>query len=691
MYCSDEDGDSDEEVQRPAPTRRGSLIQQGSDARDRIALDISLLKKQYAKLRERQRQAQIILTNTARQTVNPTVGRRRSDAFVKLPVKKAMPAPVIATSKSFRKSPKLTNRTEIRGVNELNKSGSGSESTSTPSKVRQAFRKSESSSYSEDSENDDDVSDSTSSSTSLCDEDMNMPSSLEGSPLKIRNSREDFVNDSSSIAPEPLKDSSETALPSNLDDAREIQNEDNFFGIPAELLDPIFIPTFDFSVFDVSPTTSVSPSTSTSSFRSDLLACPQITSTSQLSPIADISSYISSSNISPLRTPSATPFFWNFDVADFEAAMNQADASSKEDTIFQVNEEGVTNEYFEHVNQLTVPSERPSRSQSDDHIVLEIFSKRELEPSPVFQRRFVLNAPGKSPKKIAELSTIEDSEASASSIVENRNTDRALRIIEENTRILHRILKKNAPPDEEDESWLKSPSAFAKDQSEMEFDWKRTTEFPEDYRAEAADSPTAPIEDQNPLDGKTSPKINKADVQKLEDENLEILKTFKDLFEIAPQEILEGGSLSEQNITDFSESCSEGNVAHGSDSVSQRASHFEEKARPKVQNREWAEEPLKASSSFSEISEKPSVAGFRWRPECSPPRSSVRLRDGDISDTLSSIENTIKSVRSLCQDGDRLSRERTDKTLNHIIKVVEQMDSKEKRAIEDSRKGSTGG
>lgn len=62
-----------------ANARRGSLglslknrpQQPLNEARDRIALDISLLKKQYAKLRERQKQAHIILSNAARQTVNP--------------------------------------------------------------------------------------------------------------------------------------------------------------------------------------------------------------------------------------------------------------------------------------------------------------------------------------------------------------------------------------------------------------------------------------------------------------------------------------------------------------------------------------------------------------------------------------------------------------------------------------------
>lgn len=57
---------------------------------------------------------------------------------------------------------------------------------------------------------------------------------------------------------------------------------------------------------------------------------------------------------------------------------------------------------------------------------------------------------------------------------------------------------------------------------------------------------------------------------------------------------------------------------------------------------------------------------------------------GDISATISSIKNTIKSIDDLCQDDDRRSRERTDKTLNDIIKVVEKLedDTRQKKHIE---------
>lgn len=91
IFYSDEEGDSDDDsrlavatawgVRSNSGSRRGSLgipqqIKNATDGRERLALDISLLKKQYEKLRERQRQAHIILTAAcARQpSINSTPG-----------------------------------------------------------------------------------------------------------------------------------------------------------------------------------------------------------------------------------------------------------------------------------------------------------------------------------------------------------------------------------------------------------------------------------------------------------------------------------------------------------------------------------------------------------------------------------------------------------------------------------------
>lgn len=197
-----------------------------SDGKDRIALDISLLKKQYDKLRERQRQAHIILTNTAKQTVNSSISNPASvnqylmgrNAIVSKgkrlgPLQGSIPParkPSIS-SKAIKMSPKQTHRDETDTINgdkkkskknaaafdsseaQSNyenyspkksssatsiKSSVSDTSLSTPSKSR---KRSESSSYSEDS----DINSST--STSLCD-DENFEyslSSVESSPLKL--------------------------------------------------------------------------------------------------------------------------------------------------------------------------------------------------------------------------------------------------------------------------------------------------------------------------------------------------------------------------------------------------------------------------------------------------------------------------------------------------------------------------
>lgn len=238
IFLSDDDGDSDDDSSKLAVTaawgirlgRRGSIglpttSKQQSDGKDRIALDISLLKKQYDKLRERQRQAHIILTNTAKQTVNPSSSNSISvnqylmgrNAIVSSKGKRLgplqgsiPPARKPAIAKVSKSAPKQTYRDEtdiiypdkkktkknsaldnLEGHSNYEnyspkksssatsiKSSISDTSLSTPSKSR---KRSESSSYSEDSDAN------SSTSTSLCD-DENFEfslSSVEASPLKL--------------------------------------------------------------------------------------------------------------------------------------------------------------------------------------------------------------------------------------------------------------------------------------------------------------------------------------------------------------------------------------------------------------------------------------------------------------------------------------------------------------------------
>lgn len=96
MFYSDDDADSDDDSKLAVATawgirgtRRASLggpssnIRNVIDNKDRLALDISLLKQQYAKLRERQRQAHIILTTAcARQTSNTSSTALQMNQFL---------------------------------------------------------------------------------------------------------------------------------------------------------------------------------------------------------------------------------------------------------------------------------------------------------------------------------------------------------------------------------------------------------------------------------------------------------------------------------------------------------------------------------------------------------------------------------------------------------------------------------
>ncbi|XP_073817481.1 uncharacterized protein isoform X3 [Musca autumnalis] len=112
LYYDDEEPDMDEDSRLAVATvwgipwgRRGSqghtTAKQTAESKDRIALDISLLKKQYDRLRERQKQAHIILTtacSTARQsTVN---------SAATIPVNQLLSGrPAIVTNKGRRTGP----------------------------------------------------------------------------------------------------------------------------------------------------------------------------------------------------------------------------------------------------------------------------------------------------------------------------------------------------------------------------------------------------------------------------------------------------------------------------------------------------------------------------------------------------------------------------------------------------------
>lgn len=640
------------------------------DSRDRIALDISLLKKQYDKLRERQRQAHIILTTTARQTVDSTnassmqvnqylMGR---NAIVSQKGRRIGPPPgaippvrKVAALKSAKSSPKphkrgetllwkdidsaqskrikeiaVDNKSELieqpvmmledRNFN-ITKSPSVTSSISSASDVSvptssRSRKKSESSSYSDESDGGN-----SSTSTSLCDDENQefSVSSIEASPLRKRTSttttttnrlnNDSIINTSQitdciknlnemntfaddilpmdvNLPPESKNERSteklvdkvveqleNTTLRLELNTDSGIANDDEimFLKISEEttvtgfddsvvadssenviecdsrseidsrtelesITNYIFINQHQDNVKAIDECSEhaarivdvdnepklgrdLSPQKDTTNFiltrlpiishSSQSITAPgvlpsqtilkstlspiAITSTSQLSPIADISKYLSSSSISPLKTPSSFLDYSDMTTVNTAAeAISSVTANSGTEAFnFKVNDEGVTNEYFERI---TAP-ERPSRlelrssisesiktksSQNEElpsisgrivspkHTYVVISSPPIIQPtdppesdkvtmryshpcgsssSASFMKEKSLSLDEPIMKK-HEFRPTSCPEAITENFIQKKSADRVLKIIEENSKILHRILKKTTCNDD---------------------------------------------------------------------------------------------------------------------------------------------------------------------------------------------------------------------------------------------------
>ncbi|XP_030371722.1 uncharacterized protein LOC115622007 [Scaptodrosophila lebanonensis] len=241
LYYDDEDTHSDEESRLAVATvwglnwgRRGSMGpsvttgKQQTEQKDRLALDISLLKKQYDRLRERQKQAHVILTTACSTAARQTPP---SNAQAAVPVSQLLQGrPAIITNRGKRvgappgaippaRKPSLPAVLHVKPAEKQLRRGEtllwrdadpskrrrdsltwkeikadraamlreGVDSTVLKSqKIRSRFGKSDSSSYSEESDGekqDDDGGSST--DTSLCDDDDPASAkSLEQSPKR---------------------------------------------------------------------------------------------------------------------------------------------------------------------------------------------------------------------------------------------------------------------------------------------------------------------------------------------------------------------------------------------------------------------------------------------------------------------------------------------------------------------------
>ncbi|KAH8307692.1 hypothetical protein KR044_009507, partial [Drosophila immigrans] len=247
LYFDEEETHSDDESRMAVATmwglnwgRRGSVgvgagttasgtAKTHADQKDRMALDISLLKKQYDRLRERQKQAHVILTtacSTATATKHTSAGQTsvvvnqllqgrpailtKKGKRIGAPVgaipparKPSLPAVLhgkssVATERPLRRNETLLWRDtdptrqrrdsltwkEIKADRAAMRREGSDGKVAKLQKLRSRLGKSDSSSYSEDSDGDQqaDGKDGSSTDTSLCDDDD--PNSMEQSPKR---------------------------------------------------------------------------------------------------------------------------------------------------------------------------------------------------------------------------------------------------------------------------------------------------------------------------------------------------------------------------------------------------------------------------------------------------------------------------------------------------------------------------
>ncbi|XP_058468020.1 serine-rich adhesin for platelets isoform X2 [Malaya genurostris] len=428
IFYSDDEGESDEDSRLAVTAtawgfrsgRRASLgittnVRNNTDGKEKINLDISLLKKQYDKLRERQRQAHIILTSAVvRQpslssdcssTLQVNQLLMGKNALISNKGKRLGPpqgsVPPVRISKvskqskaGMQKTPKTTETLHWKDMDErqrrggiqcndkqtgikkstplddrdgtrlesskLIKSSSSSSAISNLSEIPSSSigitRCSESSSYSEESNED------SSTDTSLCDDENQLfsTSSLEASPMKQR------------ITPESIKEvPDEENLVVKTDDAQgfefmpigDTKHKDFILSGIAEEIDceqhgKSYEENHSFDS-EVVQTKEIIDLSGVPSIKDDESLSIAITSTSQLSPIPDIMHYVNMSIISPLNTPSSVLDISNSnEIIRDNIRIDESPATdAKISNVFNVNEDGVTNQLFERINA----TERPNK------------------------------------------------------------------------------------------------------------------------------------------------------------------------------------------------------------------------------------------------------------------------------------------------------------------------------------------
>lgn len=227
---------------------------------------------------------------------------------------------------------------KVESLKTVSKSSSTSSIGGSKTDTASPKRRSDSSSYSEESECD------SSTSTSLCDDDIT--SSLEASPMKKRNKDLQSLDVSKG----------------NMKTIEEISP------VAIELKDCIEIAV-------ISPDCEAKLFTPVSDFYLDFSSSYDITSTSQLSPMPDITTI----PISPIQTPCNFFEFPDFNrfILDTKDRF-QGEKISREGESFIVNEEGVTNEFFERIFEENITAIPVSSEKNPSPSVLKYQFKNSL-------------------------------------------------------------------------------------------------------------------------------------------------------------------------------------------------------------------------------------------------------------------------------------------------------------------------
>lgn len=801
----DEDSD-DENLKNLTGTRKthtGPNRNQIPDTRERIALDISLLKKQYSKLRERQRHTN--LTNPTKQMASSgdggnNVGSNNTTKSANInqyligrnaivsnkkrhgppagsipPVRTTLPMSVANKYQQKRLRNATIDNTSTSAM-QLKMRG-GDDNSNVQKKKTFTRHRSESSSYSEDSDkgSDDELDnrlpiESSSSSTSLCDDEFGSignASSMDASPMKSR-LHSSASDDSKSSLP---KDESVQYKRFQADDVDGDGGGDG--DVEESKTSNIDRENNDIHYRKIDSDGKPEKSSL------DLLSLPQreaITSTSQLSPIENISTILSISTISPLKTPTSylLQAYPLCDIASSEE--NNQDESSEIDfslntgssdkDFFKVSDEGVTNAYFERINHVatvTMDSKFPFSFIEDapDDTNLESRLSRSSQEEEDDDDD---DEDGSSFK--SEVRRLSDSFESSIILIDqadqnlnktspctsnpNTNSDAILKMIEENSKILDRIMCKNA------QATANSIKSLDKDQTES-FDSEVNVPIAKNDTDQFASIPTVEItsheyvdekidqsdakpsmdKDINPLDshvfkygdlsdciskylistnekaeqraihgetGRTSIQEHEMVINKSNENKLNLPQTLTLLSNDAgstediralleesfhgycksPSELLPIDSKLENDLETLLKMSAEllhdypfksktlmgeNNLTENNDGELEHPSmDIIPTSIVDMESKDATDDPIEKSTYLDADAlqmEMESVAG-------------------DISATISSIKNTIKSIDSLCQEDDR--RSRTDKTLDDIIKVVEKLDEeKDNRKTHDTK------